>query len=83
MFKPEQWVVSSAKIPSIKAFAFLVSIENKLRAAGKKNPDWITTLEAVEAGSKLVAPSFTEKEVLLIYDNGYVLPNNKAISSVY
>ena len=56
LFKPGQWVVSSAQIASIKAFALPVSIEDKLRAAGKKDPDWITTLEAVKAGSELVAP---------------------------
>ena len=79
MFKPEQWVVSSAQIVSIKAFALPVSIEDKLRAAGKRDPDWVATLEAVQAKSELVAPSFTEKEGLLFYENRYVLPKDKAI----
>ena len=44
-----------------------------------KDPDWITTLEAVKAGSELVAPSFTENEGLLFYEIRYVLPNDKTI----
>ena len=79
LFKPGQWVVSSAQIASIKAFALPVSIKDKLRVAGKKNLDWITILEVVKAGSELVAPSFTEKEGLLFYENTYVPPNVKPI----
>ena len=77
--KHGQWLVSAAQIVSNKAFPIPVSIEDKLGAAGKNDPDWFATLEAVKAGSELVPPSFTEKEGLLFYQNRYILPNDKAI----
>ena len=47
VFKLGQWIVGTAQIVSIKAFAIPVSIEDKQRAAGKRDPDWVATLEAV------------------------------------
>ena len=62
LFKPGQWVVNSAHIVATKVFALPVSHENNIRAAGKSNPNWVATLEAVRAGSELVAPGFAEKD---------------------
>ena len=71
--------MSSAQIVSITAFAMPVSIEDKLGAAGKWDPDWVALLEAVKAESELVAPGFAEKKGLLFYENRYVPTNDKAI----
>ena len=79
LFKPGQWVVNSAHIVATKAFALPVSHENNLRAAGKSDPNWIATLEAVRTGSKMVALGFAEKDGLLLFENRYVLPNNKSL----
>ena len=49
-----------------------------MRAAGKSDPNWVATLEAVRAGSELVAPGFAEKDGLL-FENLYVLPNEKSL----
>ena len=69
VFKPGQWVVNSAHIAATKAFALPVSHENNLRAAGKSDPNWIATLEAVRTGSEMVAPGFAEKDGLLFFEN--------------
>jgi hypothetical protein len=79
LFKPGQWVVDSAHIASIRAYALPATIEDKLRALGLQDPDWKATLEAVRAGSELVAPGFEEKEGILLFENRYVLPDNKAL----
>ena len=79
LFKPGQWVVNSAHIAATKAFALPVSHENNLRAAGKSDPNWVATLEAVRAGSEMVAPGFAEKDGLLLFENRYVLPNDKSL----
>ena len=79
LFKPRQWVVNSAHIAATKAFALPVSHENNLRAAGKLDPNWVATLEAVRAGSELVASGFTEKDGLLLFENRYVLPIDKSL----
>jgi len=78
LFKPGQWVVNSAHIASIRAFVLPPTIEERLKAAGSKDPDWVATMEAVRAGSECVAPGFEEKEGLLLFENRYVLPNDKA-----
>src|SRR6266699_1071737 len=39
----------------------------------------MATMEAVRAGSELVAPSFEVKEGLHLYENRYVLPDDKAL----
>ena len=74
-----QMVVSSAHIASIRAFALPAMIVDGLKVAGLEDPDWMATLEAVRAGSELVAPGFEEKEGLLFFENRYVLPNDKAL----
>ena len=79
LFKPGQWVVNSTHIAATKAFALPVSHENNIRAAGKSDPNWIATLEAVSAGSDLVDPGFAEKDELLLFENRYVLPNDKSL----
>ena len=79
LFKPGQWVVNFAHIAATKAFALPVGHENNLKAAGKLDPNWIATLEAVRARSELVAPGFTEKDRLLLFENRYVLPNDKTL----
>ena len=43
------------------------------------NTNWVATLEAVRAGSELVAPGFAEKDGLLLFENRYVLPNDKSL----
>ena len=73
LFKPGQWVVNSTHIAATKAFALPVSHENNLRAAGKLDPNWVATLEAVRAGSELIAPGLAEKDGLLLFENRYVL----------
>ena len=79
LFKPGQWVVNCTHIAATKAFALPVSHENNLRAAGKSDPNWVATLEAVRAGSELVAPGFTVKDGLLLFENRYVLLNDKSL----
>ena len=79
LFKPGQWVVNSAQIAATKAFALPVSYENNMRSAGKSDPNWVAMLEAVRAGSELVAPGFAEKDGLLLFENRYVLPNDKSL----
>ena len=69
LFKPGQWVVNSAHIAATKAFALPVSHENNWRAAGKSDPNWVAMLEAVKAGSEMVAPGFAEKDELLLFEN--------------
>ena len=79
LYKPGQWVVNSVHIAATKAFALPVSHENNTRADGKSDPNWVATLEAVRAGSELVAPGFAEKDGLLLFENRYVLPNDKSL----
>ena len=79
LFKPGQWVANSTPIAATKVFALPVSHENNMRAAGKSDPNWVATLEAVRAGSELVALGFAEKDGLLLFENQYVLPNDKSL----
>ena len=79
LFKPGQWVVNSMHIADTKAFALPVSHENNLRATGKMDPNWIATLEVVRAGSNVVAPGFAEKDRLFLFENRYVLLNDKTL----
>ena len=79
LFKPGQWVVSSAHIASIRAYSLPSAMTERFEKAGMEDPDWMATLEAVRAGSDKVAAGFEEKEGLLFYENRYVLPNDKAL----
>ncbi len=54
-------------------------VEDQWKVVGRKDQDWVATLEAVRAGSDLVDPGFEEKEGMLLFENRYVLPNDKAI----
>src|SRR6266576_5150765 len=44
-----------------------------------KDSDWKATFEAVQAKTEDVDPEFETKEGTLLYDNRYVLPNDKPL----
>src|SRR6266550_2361128 len=79
LFKPGQRVVGSAHIASIRAYSLPSAMTERFEKAGREDPDWMATLEAVRAGSDKVAAGFEEKEGLLFYENRYVLPNDKVL----